>query len=91
MFQVVTNVPYVAKKPAGAGRGRKPTASFPLADMAVGASFLIECDVNDKNKLASWRRKFLNAKKKFIAETNDDGYKFKTAVVEGGIRVWRLA
>lgn len=90
MFQVVTNVPYVAKKPAGAGRGRKPTASFPLADMAVGASFLIECDTTDKNKMASWRRKFANAKKAFVAQMGD-GYKFKTAIVEGGIRVWRLA
>lgn len=94
-FTIETNVPYVAKKPAGAGRGRKPTASFPFADMAVGASFLIPVEAADDaekaKKIVSWRRKLANAKKKFVADQGDGGYKFKTALVDGGIRVWRTA
>lgn len=70
-------------------RGRKPT-SFPLTDMEVGDSFLIECDPADKKTVDSWRRKLLTAKKRF-----SEGYegKFTTALVNdergAGLRVWR--
>jgi hypothetical protein len=71
-------------------RGRKATA-FPLADMEVGDTFLIECDVESKKEVESWRRKLLTAKKRF--SENYEG-KFVTAVVNSpehgtGIRVWR--
>ena len=68
-------------------RGRAPTP-FPMADMAVGDSFLIECDINDKKALTNWRRKFLMAKKVFL--TQFEGA-FQTATVDGGVRVWRTA
>lgn len=67
-------------------RGRKPT-EFPLDQMAVGDSFLIPVeDTTVKKVVESWRRKFLVAKKRF-----NESYegKFQTAVVEGGLRVWR--
>ena len=70
-------------------RGRKPT-DFPLGDMGVGDSFLIPISSSDdedsKKQVESWRRKFLIAKKRF-SETFEG--KFQTAVVEGGLRVWR--
>jgi hypothetical protein len=67
-------------------RGRKPT-EFPLDQMAVGDSFLIPlADTTEKKSVESWRRKFLVAKKRF--NESFEG-KFQTAVVEGGLRVWR--
>jgi hypothetical protein len=72
--------------PISGKRGRKPT-EFPLDQMAVGDSFLIEMDdTTAKKTVESWRRKFLVAKKRF--NEHFEG-KFQTAVVEGGLRVWR--
>ena len=68
-------------------RGRAPT-KFPMQDMAVGDSFLIPCDTKDAKTLANWRRKFLVAKKAFLKKFEGE---FKTATVEGGVRVWRTA
>lgn len=68
-------------------RGRAPT-KFPIADMAVGQSFLIPCDTADKKALTNWRRKFLVAKTAFLKQFEGE---FKTATVDGGIRVWRTA
>lgn len=67
-------------------RGRKPT-EFPLEQMGVGDSFLIPLeDTTEKKAVESWRRKFLVAKKRFNEQYEG---KFQTAVVEGGLRVWR--
>jgi hypothetical protein len=73
-------------------RGRKPT-EFPFDQMNVGDTFLIECDPTSKKEVESWRRKLLNAKKRF--SENYDGT-FTTAVVNteehgAGLRVWRTA
>lgn len=68
-------------------RGRAPTP-FPMSNMQVGDSFLIECDVADKKTLSNWRRKFLMAKKVFLASYEGA---FQTATVADGIRVWRTA
>lgn len=68
-------------------RGRAPTP-FPMSSMQVGDSFLIECDINDKHALTNWRRKFLMAKKVFLASYEGA---FQTATVSDGIRVWRTA
>lgn len=68
-------------------RGRTPT-NFPIADMQVGQSFLIPCDTQDKKALTNWRRKFLVAKTAFLKKFEGE---FKTATVDGGIRVWRTA
>lgn len=68
-------------------RGRAPT-KFPIGIMQVGDSFLIPCDTADKKALTNWRRKFLVAKTAFLKQFEGD---FKTATVEGGIRVWRTA
>ena len=81
--------------PVTGKRGRKPT-EFPLDQMAVGDSFLIPCNAQEKKEVESWRRKLLVAKKRF-AETfeNGDEFKFTTAVVSdengAGLRVWRTA
>lgn len=80
MFQIETDVPVVST-----ARGRRPTA-FPFADMDVGHSFLIPCDTGEKKQLDSWRRKLALAKKKF-----DPDLQLRTAVVDGGLRVWRTA
>lgn len=81
-FQLEAGVPIISGK-----RGRKPT-EFPLGDMEVGYSFLIPCNTQEKKEVESWRRKLLVAKKRFIEE-NGEGYKFQTAVVAEGLRVWR--
>jgi hypothetical protein len=66
------------------GRGRPPGAArFPLADMDVGHSFLIPCDVENKKEVDSWRRKLLAEKKRM------DGGKWQTALTSEGLRVWR--
>jgi hypothetical protein len=80
-FQVEAGIPQVTNR---GGRGRKPTA-FPLADMDIGDSFLIQCDPNDKKAVDSWRRKLLVAKKRI------EGGEWTTAKVSDGIRVWRTA
>ena len=73
-------------------RGRKPT-DFPLDQMQPGQSFLIPCNAQEKKEVESWRRKLLVAKKRFIesyAHENEGGeFKFTTAVVADGLRVWR--
>lgn len=80
-FQIESGVAPVSSK-----RGRKPT-EFPLEQMAVGDSFLIPVeDITANKEVESWRRKVLVAKKHFN-ETYEG--KFQTAVVEGGLRVWR--
>ena len=68
-------------------RGRQPP-KFPMSEMTVGDSFLIPCDTADKKALTNWRRKFLVAKQAFLKKFEGD---FKTATVDGGIRVWRTA
>lgn len=69
------------------GPGRKAT-EFPFAQMDVESSFLIPCDPNDPKAVSNWRRKLLIAKKRFLAQYEG---KFRTAIVEGGLRVWRTA
>lgn len=68
-------------------RGRAPT-KFPIGIMQVGDSFLIPCDTADKKAMTNWRRKFLVAKQAFLKQYEGE---FKTATVDGGIRVWRTA
>jgi len=75
--------------PVSGKRGRKAT-EFPLADMAVGDSFLISCDTQEKKQVESWRRKLMVAKKR-LAQAYNSEFKFTTAVVAGGLRVWRSA
>lgn len=79
MFKVESGVPVTVNR---GGRGRKPT-SFPLNEMDIGDSFLIECDSKDKKQVESWRRKLLTAKKRM------DGGEWTTAIVTDGLRVWR--
>ena len=91
-FSIDSDVPVITGQ-----RGRKPT-EFPLDQMEAGQSFLIECDSTSKKVVESWRRKFLVAKKRFIA-TYGEEFKFTTAVVAAdeerglaaGLRIWRTA
>jgi len=80
--------------PVSNKRGRRPT-DFPLGDMDVGHSFLIECDINEKKVVESWRRKLLVARKRFVEAGADESVKFMTAIVNDehgtGLRVWRTA
>ena len=64
-FVIEKGIKYVST--AIGGRGRKAT-QFPLNEMEAGDSFLIPCDINEKKKIDSWRRKLLAAKKKFAAD-----------------------
>ena len=86
-FTIENNVPMAGTR---GGRGRKPTA-FPFADMGVGQSFLIPCEMADKKIVDSWRRKLLVAKKRFNEQYSDAPWEFRTALVAGGLRVWRSA
>jgi hypothetical protein len=83
MFQIEAGVSI----PKGTRPGRRGTA-FPFADMDVGHSFLIPFDPSGdegKKLVDSWRRKVLNARKKF------EGLETRTAVMSDGLRVWRTA
>lgn len=86
-FVIESGVEQVSSK-----RGRKPT-EFPLAQMQPGQSFLIPCNTEEKKEVESWRRKLLVAKKRFMEdfdhETPGGEFKFTTAVVSDGLRVWR--
>jgi hypothetical protein len=81
MFQIESGIPI----PKIAGRGRSATTSFPFADLDIGDSFLIPCDVTDKKAVESWRRKVLTARKHW------KGLATRTAVMSDGLRVWRVA
>lgn len=89
-FKIETGVPRTSVREGS--RGRKPTA-FPFADMQVGDSFLISCDVAVKNVVNSWRRKLLVAKKRFNEKYEGAPWEFSTALRpdEKGLRVWRTA
>ena len=83
MFQIEAGVTI----PKGTRPGRRGT-TFPFADMGVGHSFLIPFDPSGdegKKLVDSWRRKVLNARKKF------KGLETRTAVMSDGLRVWRTA
>lgn len=78
-FEIETGIPMKIS-----GRGRPAGAPrFPLADMDVGQSFLIPCDVEDKKAVDSWRRKLLAEKKRM------ESGKWQTAQTSEGLRVWR--
>lgn len=79
-FKIESGVPMTVS-----GRGRRSSVEFPLHQMDVGDSFLIPCDPKNKKELDSWRRKLLAQKKRM------NGGKWATAVVSGGLRVWRTA
>jgi hypothetical protein len=85
-FVIESGIEQVSSK-----RGRKPT-EFPLEAMQVGQSFLIPCNTEEKKEVESWRRKLLTAKKRFIEDFDHEAggeFKFTTAVVSDGLRVWR--
>lgn len=85
-FIVEKDVPLVSSP-----RGRKPT-EFPFQEMDTGDSFLIPIEGEDAKAVAksldSWRRK-IRVSVKALQETHE--CKFSTAVVEGGLRVYRTA
>lgn len=70
-------------------RGRKATY-FPLDQMEVGDSFLIQLDPSDKKSVDAWRRKLANAKQRFYAQ-HSDTIVFRTAIEPNGLRVGRVA
>ena len=88
MFKIESGIPLKV-----VSRGRAPTNTFPLSEMEDGDSFLIPCDTADKKAIESWRRKFLNAKKRFMREHPDAD--FRSGVVDDehgtGLRVWCVA
>jgi len=89
MFQIEADVSI----PKGTRPGRRGT-TFPFADMGVGHSFLIPFDTSGdegKKLVDSWRRKVLNARKKFEGTEGYQDFETRTAVLEGGLRVWRTA
>lgn len=79
MFQIEEGIPIPVKS-----RGRKPI-DFPLKDMRVGDSFLIESN-HDTKVLAAWKRKVSGARVRYKLSA----HKFKSEAVEGGLRVWRV-
>ena len=84
-FQIESGVALEASK-----RGRKSTA-FPLHDMTVGDSFLIEFDTEGDEGVKmteSWRRKLRIATKEFAKSYEG---KFQTGTKADGLRVWRTA
>jgi hypothetical protein len=89
MFQIEAGVSI----PKGTRPGRRGTA-FPFADMGVGHSFLIPFDPSGdegKKLVDSWRRKVLNARKKFEGTEGYEDFETRTAVMSDGLRVWRTA
>jgi hypothetical protein len=89
MFQIEAGVSI----PKGTRPGRRGT-TFPFADMGVGHSFLIPFDPSGdegKKLVDSWRRKVLNARKKFDEGYEGEGFETRTAVMSDGLRVWRTA
>lgn len=73
-FQVQVGIPMVKSN-----RGRKPT-DFPLGDLVVGASFRMDCDIESKKEVESWRRKFRVSAERFN-EKLEAKHKYTTALV----------
>jgi len=73
--------------------GRKGT-EFPFADLRVGESFLMPCDISEEKNIVNWRRKLASARKRF-EEKSDYDIELRTAVVADelgtGVRAWRTA
>lgn len=93
MFKIESGIPRVINSGGKLGRGRKPT-SFPFENMQVGDSFLIPIEEGEDSpkKLDSWRRKLALSKKRFNEGfPNEPAWQFRSAVVPGGMRVWRTA
>jgi hypothetical protein len=88
-FQIESDIPM----PKRASVGRRGT-EFPFADMEVGDSFLMPCDVSEEKNIVNWRRKLAAARKRFEAKSDYD-IDLRTAVVADdkgtGVRVWRTA
>jgi hypothetical protein len=89
-FQIESDIPM----PKRTSVGRRGT-EFPFADMEVGDSFLMPCDVSEEKNIVNWRRKLAAARKRFEAKSDYD-IDLRTAVVADddkgtGVRVWRTA
>jgi hypothetical protein len=88
-FTIESGIPM----PKRATVGRKGT-EFPFADMDVGESFLMPCDISDEKAIVNWRRKLASARKRFESKSDYD-ISLRTAVVADergtGVRVWRTA
>ena len=64
--------------------GRKGT--YPWEQMAVGDSFLIECDEADRVRRGNSAQ---NSARSF-AKTRGLDWRFSFRQVEGGVRIWRV-
>lgn len=88
-FKIESGIPL----PKRTSVGRKGT-EFPFADMDVGESFLMPCDISEEKNIVNWRRKLAAARKRF-EEKSDYDIELRTAVVSDdrgtGVRVWRTA
>lgn len=80
-FHIESGIPIPKREAVG----RKGT-NFPFADMAVGESFLMPCDVTSEKNIVNWRRKLAASRKRTSPEIT-----LRTAVVSDGVRVWRTA
>lgn len=65
--------------------GRRPV--YPWEDMAVGDSFLIECEVNPGTRGA----KAVDAGRQWAIRQGRPDITFASRSVPGGVRVWRVA
>jgi len=88
-FKIESGIPL----PKRTSMGRKGT-EFPFADMDVGESFLMPCDISEEKNIVNRRRKLAAARKRF-EEKSDYDIELRTAVVSDdrgtGVRVWRTA
>ncbi len=68
----------------------KGIRKYPFAEMNVGDSFLIPYNISDK-KEASKIRNSVRVAGIHFGTRNERDYKYNTAIVNEGIRVWRVS
>lgn len=85
MIKIEANIPIPPRGPL-VSKGRP--ALYPFADMQIGDSFMVPIKASDPQKQKRLAMRVTNAA---YANARLHGKKYATRVMDGGVRVWRVA
>jgi hypothetical protein len=81
--KIEKNIPYTG--------GAHAALNYPYAKMTVGDSFFVAFQGVDSREKARKQSALLNNAKAWKGRTGNHAWQFRTAQVEGGVRIWRVA
>ena len=70
---------------------RKATPIYPFSAMSVNDSFFIPCPDADQETMRKTRSKARDAGKQWRYRNKQWDVAFDTVIVDGGVRIWRIA